>query len=99
MMNKRQILLALAALGAGAGVAAAQPALDLAGGAAIGAAYRAAHSNADLAPLRAIIANGIESALPTLRTRVAADFSRGATFVHAGWRMSETEAQLFALLA
>jgi hypothetical protein len=30
---------------------------------------------------------------------VAEDFGRGAVFIHRGWRLSDTEGALFALLA
>jgi hypothetical protein len=38
------------------------------------------------------------STLPDLRRRVAEDFRRGAVFVHRGWRLSDTEGALLALL-
>jgi hypothetical protein len=38
------------------------------------------------------------STLPGLRQRVAQDFRRGAVFIHRGWRLSDTEGALLALL-
>ena len=37
--------------------------------------------------------------LPALRAAVADDFTAGRMFVHAGWRLSHTEGQLYTLLA
>lgn len=38
------------------------------------------------------------STLPGLRQRVTQDFRQGAVFVHRGWRLSDTEGALLALL-
>jgi hypothetical protein len=100
--NKRELLIALAALGAGAAIPAAAQStpLDLAAGRAIGEAYRAAHSEVDLAVLRAErLPAGVDAAaLARLRAAAAEDFSAGRVFVHQGWRLSRTEGRLFALL-
>lgn len=101
-LSKRELLLALAALGVGAVTpAAAQSALDLSAGRAIGEAYRAANPSEDWAAIRAELApSGLDAAaLSGLRAAVAADFGAGRVFVHEGWRLSRTEARLFALLA
>lgn len=102
-LRKRDVLLALAALGAGMALpASAQTgAPDLAGGRAIGQAYLAANPDADLAALRNdLLPNGfVPEAGARLRARAAADFRAGRVFIFKGWRISETEARLFALLA
>jgi hypothetical protein len=107
-VNKRQLLLALAAIsGYGASPALAQTTtaagacstFDLPGGDEIGAAWRAANPDADLAALRAeLLPDGLcEEALAPIGARVKADFRNGALFIYRGWRLSQTEAQLFAL--
>jgi hypothetical protein len=102
-LNKRDLLLALAALSAGAALpAAAQDhALDLAPGRAIGAAYRAANPDEDWSAARAeLLPSGVNAeAIARLRAAAAADFGAGRVFIHEGWRLSRTEARLFALLA
>jgi hypothetical protein len=99
--SKRQILLALAAIGAGAALpASAQQttALDISEGRAIGQAYLAANPGVNLIALRAeLLPNGLDTA--RLRTLVAADFGAARVFIFKGWRLSETEVRLFALLA
>jgi hypothetical protein len=101
-LNKRDVLLALAALAAGAALpAAAQSATpDLAGGRAIGQAYLAANPGADLDALRQdLLPSGFDSqAGPRLRARASDDFRATRIFVFKGWRLSETEARLFTLL-
>jgi hypothetical protein len=102
-LNKRDVLFALAALAASAALpAAAQTAAapDLAAGRAIGDAYRAAHPAADLERLRNELLPGgfTAEAGQRLRARAAADFRAARIFIFKGWRLSETEAQLFALL-
>ena len=100
-LSKRDLLRALIALGA----VAAAPAwsqdmagLDLSAGRAIGAAYRAAHGDR-LEPARTLLPGRLDdAALTQLRARAAADFREGRMFTYQGWRISETEAQLFALL-
>jgi hypothetical protein len=101
-LSKRDVLLALAALAAGAALpAAAQTtAPDLSAGRAIGAAYLAAHPGANLSQLRNdLLPSGFTpEAVTRLRSRAAADFRAQRVFIFKGWRLSETEAQLFALL-
>jgi hypothetical protein len=99
--KRRDVLLALAALGAGAALPAAAQAnpVDLAAGRAIGQAYLAAHPT-DLVALRNdLLPRGFTSeAAEQLRARAAADFRAVRVFIFKGWRLSETEARLFALL-
>lgn len=100
--SKRDILRALAAISALAATPAmAQANPDLSAGRAIGQAYLAAHPNTDLAALRAaLLPRGFnEASARDLGGRVRADFAAGRVFTHRGWRLSATEAQLFALLA
>jgi hypothetical protein len=102
-LNKRELLLALAALGASAAIpATAQTGeLDLSAARAVGEAYRAAHPDDDLAELRAALPrSGVTpAALSRLRAAAADDFRAGRIFAHQGWRLSRTEGRLFALLA
>lgn len=103
-LSKRDLLLALTALGAGAALPAAAQAVgepDLSAGRAIGDAYRAANAGEDWAAVRAeLIPNRLDAAAITqLRALAAADFGAGRVFIHEGWRLSRTEARLFALLA
>jgi hypothetical protein len=105
-LSRRTLLIALAAIGAGGGadVALAQDsctALDLSAGREIGAAWRAAHPDADLDSLRAdLLPDGAcRQALARLGARARDDFGAGRVFIYRGWRLSETEAQLFALAA
>jgi hypothetical protein len=103
-LSKRELLLALTALGASAVLpAAAQQAAspDLSAGRAIGNAYRAQNPGEDWAAIRAELApRGLDAAaIARLRGLAAAEFGAGRVFVHEGWRLSRTEARLFALLA
>ena len=101
-LSKRDVLLALAALAAGAALpAAAQSnAPDLSAGRAIGQAYLAANPGADLQALRQeMLPAGFNAeAGPRLRALAASDFREARVFVFKGWRLSQTEARLFALL-
>jgi hypothetical protein len=97
MIDRRTVLMALAALGSGAGAsAAALPGLDAEAGRRIGEAWRAAHPGAGAGVLAADLT---PAGLQKLRGRVAADFRAGRVWVHKGWRISDTEGRLFALLA
>ena len=103
-LDRRQVLFALAAMGAfGTGsTAVAQGActpLDLSAGRDIGAAWLASNPGADLQKLRKeILPRGLcEEALEALDARVKADFRAGAIFSYRGWRLSQTEARLFAV--
>jgi hypothetical protein len=100
-LSKRDILAALAALGVGAALpAVAQTAPDLVAGRGVGQAYLAAHPAADLSRVRNELPPGgfTANAVEHLRARSMADFRAGRVFIFKGWRLSETEAQLFALL-
>lgn len=101
-LSKRDVLLALTALAAGAAVpAVAQTnAPDLSAGRAIGQAYLAANPSVDLVALRSdLLPSGFnDSAVTHLRARAAEDFRAARVFIFKGWRLSETEARLFALL-
>jgi len=102
-LSKRDILFALAALASSAALpAAAQSGAtpDRTAGRAVGEAYRTAHPGADLTQLRneLLPAGFTAEAGERLRARAAADFRAARVFIFKGWRLSETEAQLFALL-
>jgi hypothetical protein len=102
MSSKRDVLLALAALAAGAALPAAAQTnpTDFTAGRHIGLAYLAARPETDLTALRnELLPSGFtDEAAARLRARVAADFRAARIFVFKGWRISETEARLFALL-
>lgn len=105
-LTKRDLLKALAALGtiAASGFPAHASCVaddTLAAGQLIGRAWIGAHPDADLEDLRIdLLPNGLcDEALTSIRKRIDVDFDRGALFEYEGWRLSETEAQLFALLA
>jgi len=100
-LDRRQVLLAIAALGAGAAApAAALPQIDPEGARRIGAAYLETR-RMDMAALQAeLLPDGwMPAALPRLRALAAADFREGRLFIHKGWRLSDTEGCLFALAA
>lgn len=100
-LSRRDIVLALAALGAGIAAPAAAQIMfgDLSAGRGIGEAYRAAKPDADLSRLRLELPHGFTpDAAQRLRERAAADFRAARVFIFKGWRLSEIEAQLFALL-
>ncbi|PZQ64635.1 MAG: hypothetical protein DI570_04645 [Phenylobacterium zucineum] len=97
-MRRREIVLALAALGFTSTHAAA---LDPSGGQAIGQAYLAARPGApppDRLAAELLPGGWTAADEPRLRARVAADFRAGRTFVFRGWRLSDTEGALFAAL-
>jgi hypothetical protein len=75
--------------------------LDMAAAARIGQAWLAAQPPTTTAVLTTrLFPNGRgPETLPALRRRVAEDFRRGTVFIHRGWRLSDTEGALFALLA
>ena len=99
-LDRRHVLIALAALGAGVATpAAALPQIDPEGAKRIGQAYLAGRKGLDARRLRAELLPGgwTPAATARLRARVAADFKAGRLFVHRGWRLSDTEGRLFAL--
>jgi len=99
-LTKRNLLAALAALAVTPALAQTNSGLDLSAARSVGQAYLAAYPNADLSPLRAALsAGGPNAAIEAARQRVRADFAAGRVFVYRGWRLSETEAQLCALLS
>lgn len=105
---RRDLLMALAALGGAAVVAtpawaapsAVLDGVDAAGAAKIGKAYLAAHPASATALTRRLLPNGAgPAALARLKAAVAADFRQGRVFVYRGWRLSDTEGALMALLS
>jgi len=97
MLGRREVLAALLALAAGPALAVA-PEIDAEGGRPIGRAYLAQHPSFDAGRARAeLLPDGWTAA--RLRRLVVADFRAGRMFVHRGWRLSDTEGRLFALLA
>ena len=106
-LARRDLLAALFAATALPGLARAAPAdllfadLDHAAAARIGKAWLAERPAIRAGALRARLfpAGRNPDALPALRRQVAEDFRHGAVFVHRGWRLSDTEGALFALLA
>jgi hypothetical protein len=103
-LDRRHVLMVLAALSAGAATpaAAALPQIDPEGAKRIGQAYLAGHrQKLDAKRLQAELLPGgwTPAATARLRARAAADFRAGRLFVHRGWRLSDTEGRLFALVA
>ena len=100
-IDRRALLAALAALGATAGSAAGPlDALDLQGVDALGKAWLAAQPRTPAARmLEAELFPRGRADLKRLSTRVRRDFRQGRLFVYRGWRLSDTEGRLFALLA
>jgi hypothetical protein len=102
MTSRRDLLTALVALAAAPALARAADidGLDPVAIGRIGQAWRERHPQAnarDLARRLFPVGRGPD-ALPRLRTQAAADFRRGAVFAYRGWRLSDTEGALFALL-
>ncbi len=103
MTSRRDLLAAIVALAAAPALAEANilDDLDPATVRRIGQAWREQHPGVtarDLAK-RLFPAGRGADALPRLRARSAADFRRGAVFAYRGWRLSDTEGALFALLS
>ena len=106
MSTRRDLLAALVALAAAPSLARAAPStlfpgLDKEAVRRIGEAWRQAHPEATAPKLSAKLfpkGRGPE-ALADLRRAAASDFRAGAVFVHRGWRLSNTEGALFALLS
>lgn len=105
LLARRDLLAALVALAAAPAQARAAPTtgfddLDTAAVERIGRAWLALNPgiNAPTLARRLFPGGRGPETLPDLRQRVTADFRTGAVFVHRGWRLSETEGALFALL-
>ncbi|MEM8817850.1 MAG: hypothetical protein AAGE85_18710 [Pseudomonadota bacterium] len=73
--------------------------LDLTGVAAIAASYRAATGDLVGDDARRSLFPRNAADLAAIKAAVAGDFGAGRLFVHAGWRLSHTEGQLFTILA
>ncbi len=101
MTSRRDLLVALMALAATPALARTADDLDPAAVRRIGEAWRKAHPNASARELtsRLFPAGRGPDALPRLRAQAAADFRKGAVFSYRGWRLSDTEGALFALLS
>lgn len=106
MSTRRDLLAALVALAATPSFAKSAPATPLPGldaGAVrrIGEAWRKSHPGVTAKALAAqLFPRGRgPDALTRLRSASAADFRAGAVFTHRGWRLSNTEGALFALLS
>ena len=105
MIARRDLLAALAALGAVPGFARAATPDPLwdgptpPGARRIGQAWLAEHSGVTAAALARRLAPGgwSPATLEKLRLRIAADFRQGRVFRYRGWRLSDTEGALLAL--
>ncbi|CAN5305472.1 hypothetical protein BH11PSE2_BH11PSE2_08380 [soil metagenome] len=104
-LTRRHLLTALAAITAAPGAAMAQsqallPGIDPAGVQAVGGDYLRQHPLTASALEADLFPHGwTPAALGGLREHATADFRRGKVFTHQGWRLSETEARLMALLS
>jgi len=106
MTSRRDLLAALVALAATpalARAAAPEPfaGLDADAVKRVGEAWRAAHAGVTAKQLETRLFPGGrgQAALPRLRERAMADFRKGAVFSYRGWRLSDTEGALLALLS
>lgn len=104
MTRRRDLLAALVALAATPALARAPKlfaGLDVAAVKRMGQAWRAANPGitAQRLEMRLFPGGRGNAALPRLREQAAADFRRGTVFVYRGWRLSDTEGALFALLS
>ena len=103
ILDRRHVLMALAALGASVAspAAGALPPIDPEGANRVGKAYLAGHKGLDARRLQAeLLPDGwTPAATAKLRARARDDFRAGRLFVHRGWRLSDTEGRLFALAA
>jgi len=105
MTSRRDLLAALVALAATPALARAPDAsfagLDPASVQRIGKAWREQHPTVTAAALtkRLFPAGRGLAALPRLREQAAADFRKGSVFAYRGWRLSDTEGALLALLS
>ena len=95
-LTRRALIACLAAVASGPAVAATPsglPALDPAAAKRIGDAWLVGHPTARAALERSLG----PLTLAALRPRAAVDFRAGRMFAYQGWRLSQTEARLFAL--
>lgn len=105
MTSRRDLLAALVALAATPALARAPDTtfagLDAAAVQRIGQAWRDQNPSATAAMLtKRLFPNGRgQDALPRLREQAAADFRGGAVLAYRGWRLSDTEGALMALLS
>lgn len=106
MTSRRDLLAALVALAATPALARASApepfaGLDPAAVKRIGEAWRVAHPRVTVQRLetRLFPAGRGKAALPRLRDQAKADFRSGAVFTYRGWRLSDTEGALLALLS
>ena len=105
MTSRRDLLAALVALAATPALARTPDAsfagLDPAAVQRIGKAWRDQHPTITAAMLskRLFPAGRGLAALPRLREQAAADFRKGSVFAYRGWRLSDTEGALLALLS
>jgi hypothetical protein len=104
MTSRRDLLAALVALAATPALARSSDAfadLDPAAVRRIGEAWRKQHAKASARELtsRLFPTGRGPDALPRLRAQASADFRKGAVFSYRGWRLSDTEGALFALLS
>ena len=98
-LTRRALMACLVAVGSGPALAATPgglPALDPAAAKRIGQTWLAAHPTTRAALERGLFPRG-GADVAALRARIAADFRGGRIFDYQGWRLSQTEARLFAL--
>jgi hypothetical protein len=106
MTSRRDLLAALVALAATPALARAEATdvfadLDRGAVARLGEAWRAGNPGVTARKLEIRLFPGGrgKASLPRLRDQAMADFRRGAVFSYRGWRLSDTEGALMALLS
>jgi hypothetical protein len=101
ILTRRVLLGCLAGLASAPALAATPnglPVLDQAAAKQIGQAWLALRPTARADLERSLSPRGSLD-IAAMRARVAADFRRRRVFDYQGWRLSDTEGRLFALLA